>query len=131
MRRARDLLVQSADLVASRQFGSMSMLQCKLHVSRSEAGLLMDLLELHGVVGPASGSRARDVLVSPGDLPSVLARVREIPAAARQHRAPRAAPSAAPVFGGNPAGEAERRARREIGFGHSRDIPQPGADETR
>jgi S-DNA-T family DNA segregation ATPase FtsK/SpoIIIE len=53
---------EAAELVVAHQQGSTSLIQRKFAIGYNRAGRIMDQLERAGVVGPAQGSKARDVL---------------------------------------------------------------------
>jgi len=60
----RDSLFEdAARLIVQHQSGSTSLLQRRMKLGYNRAGRLMDQLEIAGIVGPAQGSKPRDVLV--------------------------------------------------------------------
>ena len=64
-----DMFDEAMRIVVQHQSGSTSLLQRRLRIGYTRAGRLMDMLEEAGVVGPFTGSKARDVLIGPEDLP--------------------------------------------------------------
>jgi S-DNA-T family DNA segregation ATPase FtsK/SpoIIIE len=67
------LLADAIQLVAEMQTASTSMLQRRLRLGYTRAGRLIDMLERRGVISGYEGSKPRQVLISEGDLPRVLA----------------------------------------------------------
>lgn len=64
------LFLEARDVVVSAGKASASLLQRRLRVGYARAARLLDILEENGVIGPADGSKPRDVLVGL-DSPSV------------------------------------------------------------
>lgn len=62
MNRLDPLFEEAARLVIYHQQGSTSLIQRKFSIGYNRAGRIMDQLEKAGIVGPANGSKARDVL---------------------------------------------------------------------
>jgi S-DNA-T family DNA segregation ATPase FtsK/SpoIIIE len=57
------LVWEAADIVVTTQMGSTSTLQRRLKVGYARAGRIMDNLEQKGIVGPANGSKPREVML--------------------------------------------------------------------
>jgi DNA segregation ATPase FtsK/SpoIIIE, S-DNA-T family len=71
------LLADAIQLVAEMQTASTSMLQRRLRLGYTRAGRLIDMLERRGVISGYEGSKPRQVLISEGDVPRVLAALGE------------------------------------------------------
>lgn len=57
------LFVEAAQLIVQSQQGSTSLIQRRMKLGYNRAGRIMDQMEEFGVVGPAKGSKPREVLV--------------------------------------------------------------------
>jgi len=67
-----DLLDEAIRLVVQTETASVSMVQRRLRVGYTRAGRLIDMLERRGVISGYEGSKPRQVLITPADLPRVL-----------------------------------------------------------
>jgi S-DNA-T family DNA segregation ATPase FtsK/SpoIIIE len=72
-----DLLGEAVATVVQLGSASTSMLQRRLRVGYTRAGRLIDMMERRGVISGYEGSKARQVLITEGDLPRVLAALDE------------------------------------------------------
>jgi len=71
-----DMFMDAASLIVQTQQGSTSLIQRKLSLGYNRAGRIMDQLEEFGVVGPAVGSKAREVKVkTTEDLREIFIRI--------------------------------------------------------
>lgn len=72
-----DMFEDAARLVIQNQHGSTSMIQRRLKLGYNRAGRIMDQLESVGIVGPAEGSKPRDVLLyTEHDLDGLIQKIR-------------------------------------------------------
>lgn len=77
MNRLDPMFEEAARLIIYHQQGSTSLIQRKLSLGYNRAGRIMDQLERAGIVGPANGSKARDVIcISEEDLQMRLSALR-------------------------------------------------------
>lgn len=77
MSRLDPMFEEVARMVVAEQCGSTSMIQRKFSIGYNRAGRLMDQLEKAGIVGPAKGSKPREVLcISDDDLQYKLSNLR-------------------------------------------------------
>ena len=74
---ADDMLGEAISTVVQMGTASTSMLQRRLRVGYTRAGRLIDMMERRGVISGYEGSKARQVLITEGDLPRVLAALDE------------------------------------------------------
>ncbi len=69
----RDALFrQAAEVCIQNQLGSTSLLQRRMSIGYGRAARIIDQLEMAGILGPANGSKPRDVLVGLEDLDEIV-----------------------------------------------------------
>jgi S-DNA-T family DNA segregation ATPase FtsK/SpoIIIE len=67
------LFRQAAEVCIQNQLGSTSLLQRRMSIGYGRAARIIDQLELAGILGPANGSKPRDVLVGLEELDDIAA----------------------------------------------------------
>ena len=67
-----DLLEDAIRICVETDTASVSMIQRRLRVGYTRAGRLIDMLERRGVISGYEGSKARQVLIGPADIPRIL-----------------------------------------------------------
>ena len=65
------LFRQAAEVCIQNQLGSTSLLQRRMSIGYGRAARIIDQLELSGILGPANGSKPRDVLVGLEELDEI------------------------------------------------------------
>ena len=66
------LFKQAAEVCIQNQLGSTSLLQRRMSIGYGRAARIIDQLELAGVLGPANGSKPRDVLIGLEELDELV-----------------------------------------------------------
>jgi S-DNA-T family DNA segregation ATPase FtsK/SpoIIIE len=64
MQNLDDMFEEAAKVIVQNQIGSTSLIQRKLSLGYNRAGRIMDQLQAAGIVGPADGSKPRQVLIT-------------------------------------------------------------------
>jgi S-DNA-T family DNA segregation ATPase FtsK/SpoIIIE len=67
-----ELLAEAVRIVVQTETASVSMIQRRLRVGYTRAGRLIDMLERRGVISGYEGSKPRQVLIGPSDVPRIL-----------------------------------------------------------
>ena len=70
------MFAEASRLIVTQQAGSTSLIQRKFSIGYNRAGRLMDQMERAGIVGPAQGSKPREVLIT--DFNSLDEKLREL-----------------------------------------------------
>ena len=72
-----DLLEDAVDTVMSTGIASASGLQRRLRVGFSRASRLIDMMEMIGIVGPADGSKPREILVDEDEAREMISNAKD------------------------------------------------------